>query len=241
MFFRERCLGFIFKFQEVGESDKIFSIFTKEFGKIEILGRGIRKISSKLREGMELFSISQIEFVEGRKQKILVGAQIVERFKKIKKNIKKLSIVYKISQLIDCLIRGQEKDERIYRLIFQILSRLNRYSQRKEIFYYVFFFWKMVYFLGYELNFDFCFSCSKRLQEKIYLDFYNGGVVCPKCFKNVKIQREISKEIAKILKAIFREELEFVERLKIDKDKLNVLFSLSEDYFNFLCQKNERV
>jgi len=239
MFFRERCLGFTFKSQEVGETDKIFSLFTKELGKIEILAKGIRKLPSKLRGGIEIFAISQIEFIEGRKQKILVGSQLLERFERIKKNIKKLSIAYKISQLLNSLIKGEEKDERIYKLILQVFSRLNKYSLKKEILYYTYFFWKIIYFLGYELNFDFCFLCSKKLNGKMYLHLSSGGIVCSDCFKNVKIGREIPKNLAKLLKAILKENLEFVERLKIKEEKLNYLFSISEKYLNFLFQKNE--
>ena len=45
MFLHQTTVGFIFKERELGEADKIFSIFSKDFGRIELLGKSVRKIS----------------------------------------------------------------------------------------------------------------------------------------------------------------------------------------------------
>ena len=48
------------------EADRIFSVFTREYGKLSIAGRGIRKITSKLRGGLDIFCVSDIEFIQGK-------------------------------------------------------------------------------------------------------------------------------------------------------------------------------
>jgi len=39
-------IGFVFKKENKSEADQLFSIYTKDFGKLEILVKGIRKITA---------------------------------------------------------------------------------------------------------------------------------------------------------------------------------------------------
>jgi len=66
MFVHYRTQGLILKKEDQGEADLLFTIYTKDFGKLEILGRAIRKISSKLRSGAEIFYLSEVEFIQGK-------------------------------------------------------------------------------------------------------------------------------------------------------------------------------
>ena len=55
MFRHYRTQGFILKKADRGEADRIFTIYTKDFGKLEILAKAERKIKSKLKGGLGLF------------------------------------------------------------------------------------------------------------------------------------------------------------------------------------------
>ncbi len=55
MFTHYQCSGFILKKKNIREADQIFTIYTKEFGKLKFLAKGSRKIKSKLRGGLKLF------------------------------------------------------------------------------------------------------------------------------------------------------------------------------------------
>ena len=125
MFIRYRTLGFIFKKEDRGEADQVFKIFTKDFGKIEVLGKGIRKISSKLRSQIDIFYISEIEFIQGRLYKRLTDALLIERFENLRKRLKRLSIAYQICEVLDGLIKGEEKEEKIWDLILETFKNLN--------------------------------------------------------------------------------------------------------------------
>ena len=153
-----RTQGFILKKVDVGESDRIFTIFTKDFGKLEILAKALRKITSKLRGGMELFYLSDIEFIQGKTHKTLTDAILIERFPNLRKDLKKLKIAFEISEIIDNLIKGEEKDEQIWQLLRKTLERLNNvYLSIKEcwlIYYY--FLWNFLSILGFKPQLNFC-------------------------------------------------------------------------------------
>lgn len=238
MFKRLRTFGFLFKETEFGETDLIFSFFTLDFGRLDLLAKGARKISSKLRPQTSLFSISEIEFVEGRFQKRLIGAKIQKRFQNLTENLRKLSVAFKISQVLDWLIKEGEKEERIFKLINEIFSKLNLLTFKKEGLLFCYFFWNLISILGFFLELNYCVVCEKSFNLK-YLNFSFGGTICQNCFKNVKIGEKVDKEILKLLNYFKEKDFYFLENVKIKKEKEKEILALSEKYLKFLAQKNE--
>ena len=49
-----------------GEADRILTAITPEYGKISILAKGVRRSKSKLAGGLELFSVTDIGFINGK-------------------------------------------------------------------------------------------------------------------------------------------------------------------------------
>jgi DNA repair protein RecO (recombination protein O) len=231
MFIHYRTQGIVLKKEERGESDQLFTVFTKDFGKLEILGKGIRKITSKLRAGIEIFYLSEIEFVQGKNQKILTDAISIKKFEKIRKNLLKLKIAYKISEVLSNLIKGEERDEKIWLLLKDTFSKLEKYhlkNERLKLIYY-YFFWNLISFLGYRPQLYFCFLCERRLRpQKIY--FSKGGILCENCFRKNKEGILITPETVKILREILKQNWQILKRLKIEKKHLRELQKISKFY-----------
>jgi len=204
MFVHYRTQGIIFKKEDRGEADQLFTVYTKDFGKLEILGRAIRKISSKLRSGAEIFYLSEIEFIQGKAHKTLTDAILVEKFENLKNNLNKLKIAYKISQVLDNLVLGQEPDEKIWQLLKETFRKLNKLeisTAKLELLYY-YFFWNLVSLLGYQPE-----------------------------LKNCTIQgKKINCDIAKIIKIILRKDWQILPRLKITPAHLKLLKNVSRWY-----------
>lgn len=80
MFVHHRTKAIVLKKVDRKEADQLFTLYTEDFGKLTVLGRAIRKISSKLRSGIEIFYLSEIEFIQGKAYKILTDAVLIEKF-----------------------------------------------------------------------------------------------------------------------------------------------------------------
>ena len=124
-FVHYRTRGFILKKNDRFEADRFFTIFTCDFGRIEVAARAIRKITSKLRAGVELFYLSEIEFIQGRTYKTLTDTVVLEKFEEVRKNLEKLKTAFKISKVLDNSLRFEEKDKRIWDLIVETFSLLD--------------------------------------------------------------------------------------------------------------------
>lgn len=117
--------GIILKKAGLNEKDRLLTVYTKELGKASISAKGVRKLESKLRYSIEPISYVQLILVEGKKFLILKDAVLKNQFLKIKKDLEKIKIAKEIADLIDEAIVGEEKDEKIWKLILQTYKALN--------------------------------------------------------------------------------------------------------------------
>jgi DNA repair protein RecO (recombination protein O) len=251
MFTHYRTSGFILKKEALGEANQLFTIYTKDFGKLEVLGKGVRKIKSKLKGGLELFYLSEIEFIQGKAHKTLTDAVLIENFPILRKDLERLSIVYRISEVLDNLIRGQEPDEKIWNLLNEIFNKLNtraiakgeeetlvsstnlkleiRNCKLKIIYYY--FLWNLLSILGYQPEVYNCSLCPKKLTPgELYWSPKEGGVICQSCFRKTKSGEKIESEIIKILRIILKKNWQTLSKLKIELNYLKSLNSIAESY-----------
>jgi len=213
------------------EADQVLTVYTKDFGKLSILGKAIRKIKSKLRAGIGLFCALEIEFIQGRKGKTLTDAVSVKKFKNIRGNLDRIEVAHRINATIDNLVKGQEKDTKIWDLLNQVFQELDKVglenkSGGNNLFYY-YFFWNFVSFLGYQVDLYNCVSCRKKLvPEKLYFDLESKGIVCQSCHKKENQGQEISLEVVKILRLFLNKEINLLPKLKITDSCNNLLKSL---------------
>ncbi|OGZ68237.1 MAG: DNA repair protein RecO [Candidatus Staskawiczbacteria bacterium RIFCSPHIGHO2_02_FULL_34_9] len=233
-----RTLGFIFKKEDKFEADRNFSVFTKDFGRVEVLGKSIRKIASKLRGGIEIFSFSEIEFVQGKVRKTLTDSVAEKRFNNIYKP-EKLKISYNISEMLDDFLKGEEKDEKIMSLIEDVFTKLEDYKKENCSIVYYYFLWNFISLLGYEPELSNCPICQQKLNPyNLYFSNKEGGVICRSCYSLKKESLKIKSDIVKILRLILKKDFDILSRLKISSDIGNSLSAVSEGYKNYLSPKN---
>ena len=243
MFIHYRAHGIILKKKPLGEADQLFTIYTKEFGKLKILGRSIRKSSSKLRSGMEVFYLSEVEFIQGKIHKTLTDAILIEKFQNLRTDLKRLKIAFAISDVLDNFVREAEPDKKIWNLLNEILRKLNNFSfviSHLSLIYY-YFFWNLISFLGYRPEVYNCSICQRKLKpEKLYFNEKEGGIICFNCFKKMKSGFPLKPEIVKILRIILKKDWKILSKLKIQKEYLKSLGEISKRYSSFLLEKNEQ-
>ena len=199
-----RTQGFFIKKADRGEDSRLFTVYTKDFGKLKILGRAIRRIRSKLKSGAENFCLSEIEFIQGKSHKTLTDAVLLDNFSVIRKDLKKLKIVHQSTELLDEFISKEERDDEAWQLLNEIFDKLNnpqfKISHLPLVYYY--FFWNFVSILGYGPEFRDC-TINKT---------------------------KVDCDIVKIIKVILRKDWQILPRLRITPSHQKLLKIVSEWY-----------
>jgi DNA repair protein RecO (recombination protein O) len=237
-----RTQGFVFKKEDKLEADRMFTVFTKDFGKIEVFAKAIRKITSKLRGGIEIFSLSELSFIQGKNKKTLTDTILLDALGDAHTNIEELGIMHKISTVLDSFIKGEERDEKIWNLILDIFntSRLMAPITNNDLRYY-YFFWNFISLLGYKPELYLCAMCRQKLEaNNLYFSDKEGGVLCQRCHEASKESKKINSDMVKILRLILNGGWQVLSKLKIESASMDLLEKISDDYYLYLESPNAR-
>ena len=234
--------GLVIKKSDIGEADRIFRVFTKDFGKIEISGRAIRKVASKLKAGLDIFFLSDVEFIQGKTYKTLTDSFPVSKFNKIKKDLSKLKTAYKIAEAVDVLVGGEEKDEKIWNLLNETMERLEEDSASRKNYqsFYNYFIWNLFSELGYHPQLYKCSVCLSELNPSyIYFSSPAGGAVCINCNKTGK---RVNADTIKIIRLILKKDWGTISKLNITPFSKKLFSDTTKDFYShILCADSEKI
>jgi len=118
--------GIILKRTNFSESDRILTIYTKHFGKISVLAKGIRKPTSKKSPSLELFNWVKILVGQGRNLDVISEAETVRTFRSFRKDLKKVGVAFHFCELVDRLTVENVKNRKIFNLLAGSLLGLEK-------------------------------------------------------------------------------------------------------------------
>jgi len=224
--------GIILKRSNLGEADRILTIYTKDFGKIKVVGKGIRKIKSKLAGNLELFCLDDLMIAEGRNLDIVCGAVTEKCFYNLRNDLKATHTAYYLSDVIDKLSDEEEPHKEVYELLDDLLSEINGENAAILL---PFFEIKFLSEMGYKPELFHCVICKGKIQNgKNYFDFNEGGLVCEECNKN---QISISEKAIKLLRLFLMHNISHVKKIKIDSKILKEVEKIAQNYLKINSQK----
>jgi len=93
--------GIVLRRVDYGEADRILTLLTPNYGKLQLMAKGVRRIKSKLAGGIELFSVTNVTFIRGRGDiGRLVSTRLVTHYGGIVQDLNRTMLGYElISQL----------------------------------------------------------------------------------------------------------------------------------------------
>lgn len=171
----------VIKSVNFSDSDKIFTLFTKDLGKISAKAKGIRKINSKRMSTLDTLNLIRVGLYGEGEIRTITETRLLFSFSNLKSDLSKLRTSYYFLELINRLIYETE-DNRVYELLLKCLKRLDEKDfndTRVENFFEMSF----LDILGYELTFDKCSRCkiTDFIKLKYSFNFEDGGLVCENC------------------------------------------------------------
>jgi len=235
------------------EADRLVSVYTQEFGRLSLLARGARKLSSKLAAHLEPISLSQLLVIKGKGFDYVGSAIMTESFSGIKSDLNKLYFSGQALSFFKRLVREGEKDEHLFNYLEKWLLSLDRAgacnrevkedsSLNKEDgrFRLSLFYWRILSFLGYGLSLDNCVSCQKKIVAggDNRIDFSQGGLLCPTCqLKSLNNNNQvypISDNCIKWLRYLDREDEPNLKTIKMSAKLLKEWELLHEKRMSWL-------
>lgn len=141
--------GVVIRKKNVGEADRILTIFTKKHGKVQAFAKGIRKIRSKKAPHLDLLVRSRIFFIQARELDIVTEAQSLERFDELKTSLAKTQAGLYFAETLDFLTEQKQDNQDAYNLFILALRAISAFSDDKIPLVLISFQLKLLKILGF--------------------------------------------------------------------------------------------
>ena len=116
--------GIVLARKNCGEADRIVVIYSKHFGKLRLLAKGVRRPKSRKRGHIEVFSRLKFQVSRGKGMDLITEAEIIQNFSEIRKSLKKVTVAYFFMEATGRVTHDEEKNEPLYELILLYMGKL---------------------------------------------------------------------------------------------------------------------
>lgn len=226
----------VLKRTDVGEADRILTLFTPSKGKFHAIAKGIRRPISKKAGHLELLSHSQLQVALGRNLDIITQAEGRENFLHLRTEIWHMTCGFYLAELVNAFIEDHTQNMDVYLLLLEMLRSLesDAETQRQHTLEGIaptgqervrtllllrYFEIHLLTAIGYEPAFRQCAQCASELKpEENGFSPSLGGVLCPQCSRFWA--RSLSINALKVLRLLQRTQWSQVPRLRLDSSLL---------------------
>lgn len=190
----------ILKRGDLGEADRIITLFTPYKGKFHAIAKGSRRPVSKLAGHLELLSRSQLQLALGRNLDIITQAEVRENFLRLRTELWHMTCGFYLAELVDRFVEERMPHHDIYTLLLETLRYLDadagalaqQHAQAgesapprpggKTSLLLRYFELHLLSAVGYAPSLHNCSSCgSELLPQENGFKASLGGVLCPQC------------------------------------------------------------
>jgi len=182
------------------ETSLIANFYSRDFGKMSGILKGIKKEPAKFASTLEPFSYNEIIFYKKINSPLHLVSQcdIKDNFNIIRQSISKTGLASLMMELIDEIMPQEDKNEEVFDLALRCLRELELSDNPEKI--TTIFKIKMLAFSGFKPHFDSCVSCRKRINSHAKFSFALGGLLCTRCYhKDLKSRSIFRGTVASIL------------------------------------------
>jgi DNA repair protein RecO (recombination protein O) len=187
------------------DADRILTVFTPGMGKLELIAKGIRKITSRKAGHLELFTHVVLLVAQARTWDIVTEAMTVESYRHLRENLENIGRANYVCELVDCFTEASDENQPLWELLvltLRVLDECNNESGLPDP--QVLLRWFELHLLnltGFQPQLFHCLECSEELQPVTnFLHLAEGGILCPACGRNRADAEPIEADVLKVLR-----------------------------------------
>lgn len=231
----KKVQGVVLKTINLGESDKIITIFTDSIGKVDVVAHGARKTKSRIMASTQPFCYGEYVLYKGKNLYTLSQSSIIESFQSILMDLDKLAYGSYFLELIDNLNEKEFRNVSMLALLLKTLYILVNDNVNLELLRLTLNF-KAISLSGYLPQLNVCQNCSTKIGDNAYFSIEDGGLKCVKCgsiYKNY----ELSKSHIQFLHILKNIKLENLRDINYDKRVIEFLQIILDNYIKYYTGK----
>ncbi len=200
--------------RRLGEADRILTLYTPIYGKMEAKAKGVRKTTSRMAGHLQPLTRCMLQLAQGHASDIVTGCETLESFQRLRDDLDRLSRALYVAELVDRMTPELVQGFATYRLLLETLRRLEQAEDADLTLRY--FEMQLMDQSGFRPELERCVVCGCALQpEKNFFAPQSGGVVCHSCVAGLAGPRVLSLNALKVLRLLQRGSYNEIAPLKM--------------------------
>ncbi|MFA4836021.1 MAG: DNA repair protein RecO [Dehalococcoidia bacterium] len=226
----------VLKHINLGEADRILTLYTSSFGKVRAVAKGVRRITSRLGGHVEPLTHCSLMLNRGHQLDIVTQSQTIESFLPIRNDLWLTAQALYLVELTDAFTYEQVENYPVYKLLLDALNHLARIRPATPLLRY--FELQLVGYIGYQPQLRECLNCQSPIEPaENFFSSSGGGILCPDCVSSEPVVRPVSVNALKVLRLLQRTDWATAGRLHLNPDLSKELERLMQGYIRYLLER----
>jgi DNA repair protein RecO (recombination protein O) len=177
-----KTLAFVLGARDYRDTSILGSFYTREYGKIRGIVKGVRDARARFGSTLEPFSLNEILFYKrrrGAELQLVTQVDLVDLFLPVREDLEKLAYASYFAELVDELVEPEDPNPEIFDLLRDALVFLTSGASAKRaarIFEV-----KLFDILGLMPEIKNCIVCQAEMAEGSFFSVPLGGIRCRPC------------------------------------------------------------
>lgn len=227
--------GLVIREQPTGESDRLVTILTADYGLVRAFVRGAKQVKNRLASSTSLFAYSEFSLYRGRDAFVVDNAVAVEVFFDLRRDIVRLSLAQYFAQLAYELGEEERPAEEMLGVLLNSFHLMCKSDKDLRIIKSAVEF-RFMSLGGYMPSILACASCNTYETQTMYFDTVNGCIYCENCRHFDAVQ--CPKNVITAIRFICLTEPKKIFSFTLSDASLELLSQISEQYLVSRIQKN---
>jgi DNA repair protein RecO (recombination protein O) len=231
-----RAEAVILKRIDIGEADRLLTIYTPAHGKLRVTAKGVRKTLSRKSGHVELFTHGHLMLARGRTFDIVTQAEMIEPFLGLRADLNRTAHAYYVAELVDQFAEEALENKPIFDLLLAVFRRL---GETPDLWLTVRYFeMRLLGCFGYQPQLHYCVHGEEPIEPvDSYFDPSRGGVVCPRHGEAAREARPLSLNVLKTLRYLQAHEYDEVMHLNLTQTTRAEIEALMQRYITYLLER----
>ncbi|UCF60271.1 MAG: DNA repair protein RecO [Anaerolineaceae bacterium] len=231
-----RTEAVVLRRQDLGEADRILTVYSLDRGKLRLVAKGARRPSSRKAGHLEPFTRVKLLLARGRELDIITQAEAIETYRGILEDLIRFGQASYTAELLDCFTVEQEENQTLYRLLINTLERL--ISGEEPAATMLFYELRLLDHVGYRPELFRCVGCGEEIRPRDqFFSAAEGGILCPKCGSERGDASPISLNELKVLRHFARNPFHVATSAQIRPKIYEGVDRLMEGYISYLLER----
>ncbi|OIK16590.1 DNA repair protein RecO [Bacillus sp. MUM 116] len=225
----QKCEGIIIRTTDYSETNKIVTIYTREWGKVGVMARGAKKPNSRLSSITQLFTHGYFLIQKGTGLGSLQQGELITSMRSIGEDIFLTAYASYIVELTDKCTEDQKPNPFHFELLFQTLNYLNEgYDPDVLMNIYEM---KMLNVMGLNPTLNQCSVCGST--DGIFsFSMREGGIICHRCLGKDPYHIKISQATVKLLRLFYFFDLSRLGNISVKPETKAELKKVISTYYD---------